>query len=834
MHVPAADEAPTALTDFDPQSGSRLERAVFNHRRLVLAACLVLTVLLAVLAAAKLTLNASFDKMIPRSHPYIQNYLDNRVELRGLGNALRIVVENTGGDIYDPRYQQALKQVHDELFLTPGVDRAWLKSLWAPGVRWTEVTEEGFRGGPVMPDNYDGSAAATEALRGNIARAGLVGSLVGTDFRSSMLVVPLLDQDPTTGQRIDYRAMSAAIEAIRTKHENASGATIRVHAIGFAKLVGELIDGLRQVALYFALAALVAAVVIHRYTRCLRSTALVIACSLVAVVWQLGLVAALGFELDPYSILVPFLVFAIGVSHGAQKMNGIMQDIGRGLRSLGRPENADRSAQREGSHDLRLVAARYTFRRLFLAGLTALLADAVGFGVLMVIDIPVIRELALAASLGVAVLIVTNLILLPVLLSYVGVSRAAAERSARAELAAEQAGGAGTGVWALLARFVERRYALPAVAVALLLTAGGWAVSRNLAIGDLDAGAPELRAGSRYNRDNAYITGHYTLSSDTFAVIVKTAKEGCLQYATLLEADRLAWTLQQLPGVQTTVSLAQAVRQVTAGSNEGSPKWLTIARNQDVLNYGAQQAGVNNPELFNTDCSVMPVIAYLTDHRAETLDRVVAAGAAFAAAHGTPERQFLLAAGSAGIEAATNIVVRQAWTQMLLWVYAAVIVLCYVTFRSWRAVVVAVVPLVITSVLCEALMVVLGIGVKVATLPVIALGVGIGVDYALYLLSVQLAQQRAGLSLAQAYANALRFTGRVVALVGITLAAGVITWAFSPIKFQADMGILLAFMFLWNMIGAVVLIPALSHFLLRDAAPRSVAHTTVREAAGPA
>jgi predicted RND superfamily exporter protein len=805
MHIPAAEEAPTALADFDPQSGSRLERAVFNNRRLVLAACLVLTVLLAIVAAAKLTLNASFDKMIPRSHPYIQNYLDNRVELRGLGNALRIVVENTGGDIYEPRYQQTLKQVHDELFLTPGVDRAWLKSLWAPGVRWTEVTEEGFRGGPVMPDNYDGSAAATEALRGNIARAGLVGSLVGTDFRSTMLVVPLLDQDPTTGQRIDYRAMSAAIEAIRSKHENASGATIRVHAIGFAKLVGELIDGLRQVALYFALAAFVAALVIYRYTRCLRSTALVIACSLVAVVWQLGLVAALGFELDPYSILVPFLVFAIGVSHGAQKMNGIMQDIGR------------------GAH--RLVAARYTFRRLFLAGLTALLADAVGFGVLMVIDIPVIRELALAASLGVAVLIVTNLILLPVLLSHVGVSRAAAERSARAELAAEEAGGAGPGVWALLARFVERRYALPAVAVAVLLTAGGWAVSRNLAIGDLDAGAPELRASSRYNRDNAYITGHYTLSSDTFAVIVKTAKEGCLQYATLLEADRLAWTLQQLPGVQTTVSLAQAVRQVTAGSNEGSPKWLTIARNQDVLNYGAQQAGVNNPELFNTDCSVMPVIAYLTDHRADTLDRVVAAGAAFAAAHSTPERQFLLAAGSAGIEAATNIVVRQAWTQMLLWVYAAVIVLCYVTFRSWRAVVVAVVPLVITSVLCEALMVALGIGVKVATLPVIALGVGIGVDYALYLLSVQLAQQRAGLSLAQAYANALRFTGRVVALVGITLAAGVITWALSPIKFQADMGILLAFMFLWNMIGAVVLIPALSHFLLRDAAPRGVAHT---------
>ena len=129
--------------------------------------------------------------------------------------------------------------------------------------------------------------------------------------------------------------------------------------------------------------------------------------------------------------------------------------------------------------------------------------------------------------------------------------------------------------------------------------------------GDLDAGAPELRASSRYNRDNAYITSHYTLSSDSFAVIVKTAKEGCLQYDTLVEADRLAWSLQQLPGVQTTVALTNAVRQITAGSNEGSPKWLTIARNQDMLNYAAQQASVNNPDLFNTDCSVMPVGSFM-------------------------------------------------------------------------------------------------------------------------------------------------------------------------------------------------------------------------------
>jgi predicted RND superfamily exporter protein len=265
---------------------------------------------------------------------------------------------------------------------------------------------------------------------------------------------------------------------------------------------------------------------------------------------------------------------------------------------------------------------------------------------------------------------VTNLILLPVLLSYFGVNQAAAERSVAHASAGEAARGFAR-LWAGLGHFSERRRALVAIGVAAALTACGYVVSLGLKIGDLDAGAPELRADSRYNRDNAYITGHYTLSSDTFAVIVKTPKEGCLKYETLVEADRLAWSLQQLPGVQTTVSLADAVRQITAGSNEGSPKWLTIARNQDVLNYGAQQASVNNPELFNTDCSVMPVIAYLSDHRAETLDRVVQASAEFAGAHNTDERSFLLAAGSAGIDAATNIVVKKAWTQMLLLVYAA-------------------------------------------------------------------------------------------------------------------------------------------------------------------
>lgn len=796
------------LKDFDQSSGNILERLIFNNRIAVMVVCALVTLVLAY-QTTKIVFNASFEKMIPQSQPFIKNYLQNKGELRGLGNSIRVVVENTQGDIFDPEYIETLKQVNDALFLTPGIDRPWMKSIWMPAVRWDEVTEEGFKGGAVMPDTYDGSQKSIDQLRQNIGRSGVVGDLVADNFKSSAVFCPLLDIDPATGKPLDYSALSKKLEEIRAKLSSPAGpdgkqsGKIKIHIVGFAKLVGDLLDGLMQVMTYFIIAALIAGIVIFIYTRCIRSTLLVIACSIVAVIWQLGFVSTLGFELDPYSILVPFLVFAIGVSHGVQKMNGIMQDVGR------------------GTH--RLVAARYTFRRLFLAGMTALLADAVGFAVLMFIDIPVIKDLALTASIGVAVLIFTNLLLLPVLLSFVGVSLTAAKRSLQEET--EESKGKGIGaLWGFLDRFTERRWALGAISVAGILTVIGFIISLNLKIGDLDPGAPELRPNSRYNQDNAFITANYALSSDQFAVILKTPPDGSQQYETLIEADRLAWALQQIPGVQTTVSLVDSVRQITAGSNEGNPKWLALSRNQAVLNYGGHQSMVNNPDLFNNDGTVMPIIAYLSDHKAATLERVVQVAADFARKHSTPERQFLLAAGSSGIEAATNIVVRESNRTMLLYVYSAVILLCFITFRSWRAVLVAVLPLVVTSILCEALMVVLGIGVKVATLPVIALGVGIGVDYALYLLSVQLHQQRAGLPLGEAYKRAVQFTGKVVGLVGITLAAGVVTWAFSPIKFQADMGILLTFMFIWNMIGALVLIPALSHFLLNNV---QVRETTV-------
>ncbi|MFC3942675.1 RND transporter [Pseudomonas gingeri NCPPB 3146 = LMG 5327] len=782
------------LATFDSRSGSLIERALFNHRGLVLWLCLLLTLGLGA-ASSRLGLNASFDKMIPTGHPYIANYLANQQELTGLGNAVRIAVEAPGDSIYDAHYLDLLARLNDKVFLLPGVDRPFMKSLWTPNMRWMAVTEEGVEGGRVIPDDYDGSAASLENVRRNAARSGEIGQTIALDARSSLIFVPLMENDPNTGKALDYAALSRQLEQLRGEFQ-AQG--LQIHITGFVKVVGDLMEGLQQVLLYFAIAILIATAMLYGFTRCLRSTLLVMSCSLVAVAWQLGLVALLGFELDPYSVLVPFLVLAIGMSHGAQKMNGIMQDIGRGMH--------------------RQVAARFTFRRLFLAGLTALLCDAVGFAVLMLIDIKVIQDLALIASIGVAVLVFTNLILLPILLSYCGVSPRAAARSLRSEALAEQ--GRKQPLWVFLDRFTRRRWATATLLVSGLLAVGGYWVSLQLQVGDLDAGAPELRADSRYNRDNGFMVAHYGASSDVFAVIVRTPDGTCSDYAALMRLDALEWRLRQLPGVESTASLASLNRSLLVGMSEGNPKWYDLTRNQALLNSITGRAP---RELFNQSCNTLTLYTYLSDHKAVTLTRLVNEVEAFAQANNDAQVRFLLAAGNAGIEAATNIVVRQANHDMLLWVYGAVILLCLLTFRSLRAVVCVILPLALTSILCEALMVWLGIGVKVATLPVIALGVGIGVDYALYVMSILLARQRAGESLSLAYYHALLFTGKVVMLTGVTLAVGVATWAFSPIKFQADMGILLAFMFLLNMIGALVLLPALAHFLL----PRPLSDSSI-------
>jgi len=806
------------------------DRFVFGFRPHLLFAIAVISVVM-VFFAAQLRVDAGFRKQIPLTHEYMQTYLDYEKEFGG-ANRVLIAVMARDGDIFNQRFMQVLENVTRDTMAIEAVDDARVRSLFTPNVRFVEVVEDGFAGGNVIPDtftpNVEGFAASEadfDAIRSNIVKAGIVGRLVAKDWTGAMVAAELVPE--AEGRKLDYQAVAAQLEAIRSTYEDEYHT---VHIIGFAKVVGDIAEGARSVVLFFFITVLLTLLLLTAYTGSIKLAVLGVVSALVAVVWTLGTLRLLGFGIDPMNILTPFLVFAIGVSHGVQMINGWVNE-----RLFGGEVH---DAAHTGTGFSPLDSARRSFGKLLVPGSVALASDVVGFLTILLIPIQIIRELAITAAIGVGLVILTNLILLPILLSYIDYRNVAKTRARRL---------AGLdrydGVWRALTRLTERG---PATAM-LLLAAGlgvlGYVGGQGLQVGDSQAGVPELRPEARFNQDAIHINEHFALSVDAITIVAEARPDACtLSYPVMETISRLVWHLQNVEGVQQVVSLPTAAKAVNAGWNEGSLRWRELPRNPDDLRV-ATQGFETDTGLLNTDCSAMAVTAFLTDHKATTINRVVDAVKQFREANDAfagpsvnlrvelSERaaeaeaigeefhsdalNLRLAAGSAGVMAATNDKVADAQLPMMLWVYAAVIVLILLTYRSLGATIAIITPLIIVTLLGNALMAQMGIGLKVNTLPVAALGVGIGVDYAIYVYSRMREFLDRGWTISEAYFMALKLTGAAVLFTGATLAIGVGTWIFSALQFQADMGILLSFFFLANMLGAVLLLPAILRWFRR-------------------
>lgn len=759
----------------------KIEALVFENRMVVVILFLLATLFLAY-QASLLKLDAGFTKNIPLNHEYMQTYIKHKENFGGANNIL-VSVCDKNQTIYNQNFFDTLKDVHDQLFFIEGVNRSLVVSLFAPSTRFTEIVEGGFSGGPVIPADFDSSnPASLQIVRKNIDKAGIVGRQVSSDSRCAMVTAQLLDINPETGEALDTLEIAGKLEQqLRTEFENDKTS---IHIIGFAKMIGDVADGAKDVVMFFAIAIAITAIMVYFFCKSLVLTFLPLACSIVAVVWQLGLLTLFGFGMDPMSILVPFLVFAIGVSHGVQMINAVGKQSAKGMSVK--------------------AAARHAFSSLLVPGGVALLSDTIGFMTLLVIDIGIIKELAITASMGVAVIILTNLLLLPVLMSYVKLSDSHKEKySSEAKE---------SRFWVLVSRCASLKTAVVIVAITSVLFAWGIYQSQDLKIGDLHAGAPSLHEDSRYNQDTFLITDKFEITVDYISVIVEATPEACTRHDVMTAIDEFQWKMQNIEGVQSGISLASVAKQVNAGYNEGNPKWQVLPRNQSTMVQAVSRVP-SSSGLLNRNCSVMPVILFMEDHKAETINKVVSAIKEIRQEFESDDLQFKLASGPVGVMAATNEAVEAAQDPMLYYVFGAVILLCLISFKSLRATLAVVIPLYVVSVLAQALMTYLEIGLTVSTLPVIALGVGIGVDYGIYILSTMSERLKAGLDVQSAYMDALKERGSAVLFTGITLAIGVSTWVFSSLKFQMDMGILLTFMFLVNMLGAILVLPAIARLL---------------------
>jgi predicted RND superfamily exporter protein len=766
---------------------------IFSHRLLLVIGFVSFTLVMA-WYAVHTKVDASFNKSLPLDHPYIRTFTKYQSDFGG-ANRVMIALMARQGDMFTPGFFKLLKEVTDDVFFLPGVDRAQVQSLFTPNVRYIEVVEDGFSGGNVIPATFKPTRDGLAQVRENIIKSGKVGQLVANDFSGAIVSAQLLEVDPSTGRKLDYLQVARRLETIRRTVERESGGDVRVHIIGFATVMGDVAAGARGVLLLFGLSIIVTTLLVWKYAGRWKLAGAPILCSFIAVIWQLGSLTALGYGIDPLSILVPFLVFAIGVSHGMQMMRAFRGAVFAGC-------------------DTSLTAAKSAFSQLLVPGGLALVTDTIGFATILVIKIQSIRELAIAASLGVGIIIITNLFLLPIILSSLRLPRAYGEWVAARRAKSDH-------LWARFAAEMKPGPSLVVIAVCLALGVWGFYKSQQIKIGDLFVGVPELRQESRYNRDTRVITSKFSIGVDILSVMVESVPNGCVDYEVVSLMDQFENHMRGVPGVHSVISLASVAKIVNAGWNEGSLKWRVLPHNQQVLAQAVTPIDTATG-LLNADGSVMPVMLFLTDHKAETLRTVAEAVKAFGAAHPSPKARFLLASGTAGVMAATNEVVQAAQFPIVAWVFGAVIVLCYLTFRSVRATLCIVLPLAIVSCLGYALMVYLQIGLKTSTLPVVSLGVGIGVDYGIYLFARLQAALHAGEYFEDAMFMAFKETGSSILFTGFTLAIGVSTWVFSDLKFQADMGLLLTFMFLVNMLGALLLLPAMARWLYRHHRSKSV------------
>ncbi len=782
---------------------ARVEQWVFGRRKLLLVIFLLATVVLFGFAT-QTKIDAGFEKQLPQGHPYIETFTKYQAEFGG-ANRVMIALMAGEGDIFTPEYFTTLEAVTQEMYGMPGVDQSSVTSLFTPNVRFTEVVEDGFTGGNVVPSDFTPTPAGLAKVRENALKSNYMGRLVTDSFNGTMVMANLLDIDSATGERLDTFALAKRLETLRVKHESNA---VSVHIIGFAKVMGDVRDGALNVVFFFGVTVVVTSLLVWLYAQSFWFAALPLGCSISAVAWQLGLLNRLGYGIDPMSILVPFLIFAIGVSHGVQMVRAFRAELFAGSDSL--------------------EAARSAFRQLLVPGSVALITDTIGFITILLIPVPTIRELAIAASIGVAAIILTNLLLLPLLLSYQKPRAGYRESVARRKVWTSK-------IWHAVARLSDPKVAVLLVAVCAVMFGLGFSKAMRVEVGDLHEGVPELRPDSRYNRDSAMITSNFNLGVDVFIAFTETVKDGSVDYGVMELLDRFEWHLANVEGVKNVMGLAGIARAINSGYSEGSLKWSVLPHNREML---AQAVGrvETSTGLTNLDGSVLPVMVFLEDHKAETLRRVVAAVKAFnekafneqtgtknlsvledwLAFRYAVKTQFNLAGGNAGVMAATNEVVEAAQFPILIYVYVAVALLCFASYRSIKAVVCIVLPLALVSVLAHSLMHALEIGLKTSTLPVVALGVGEGVDYGIYLFSCFVAQRRKGLSFAEAMDAAMTQVGSAVVFTGLTLSVGVGTWAFSALQFQADMGILLMFMFLMNMVFAILLLPAIARLLFRS------------------
>jgi predicted RND superfamily exporter protein len=748
---------------------------IFKFRLHVLIFLTLVTLFLGV-HAANLKVATDFTKLVPQEHEYMKNYRPFK-KLFGGGNQIRVSVSRREKTILDADFLKKFREINEDVFFVKGIDRRTVRSMVSPETLVVIINEEGFNVGPVVPHIIPETEEGLAKIEKNINVGGLKGRLVGMDMKSALISGEIYE----TG--VDYLSIYRQLNQIREKY---SDDDVTVHINGFAMVAGFVNDALPKIVLLFGLSILITFVVLYRCFRYLRLALLPLFSGGLSVLYALGITELMGLSLDPMTTIIPFLIFAIGASHGIQMVKRYLEEC------VVHAEGYD--------------AALHALAGLMVPGTVALVTDAIGFLTILFVPIGVIHELALTSAIGVACVIVANILVLTLILSFFPNLMPAESEEAESRTVAY--------VRRLLdsvSRLTYGRNAYWVAGVSAVLLLIGLFSSRTMTVGDVNPGEPLLWEDSVYNLDAADMMKDYLFGIDVLSVVVAGDEPGvCKRYDILQTMEAYEEEIGNIPGVTVVISGMLLAKMVNQTFHEGDIRWRALPQTPMDLAWVMTYAGSTDESVFmNMGCQCMNIMVFLSDHKGDTIRRVIKKSKAFIAAHPMSGARLLLAGGNAGVMASTNEVVGEAQVPMLLLIYLSIFVLCLLMFRNLKAPLFIIAPLFVVSVIATAFMKAVGLGLNVNTLPVAALGVGIGVDYGIYFYSRLKEEKEKQDCFADAVSVTLQTTGAAVLYTALTLSAGVFTWLLSDLKFQADMGLLLGFIFLANMVGAMILLPAL-------------------------
>ena len=739
-----------------------------------------------------LSIKTKLADLLPQKHPYIK--VHNKIKhIFGGSNQVLIMVQVRTGDIFNQKTLTKVQWITRELENILGVDPYKIRSIAVSKMKTFKYTSGTMQIDPLMYPEVPHNEEEMNKLRDNIySNPQYYGQYVSYDSKRTLIMVDFLEED------IDYRTVFNELSRIRQHTEDEN------HIISIAGEPMHLgyIDQLaNQVLIVLGATVFSMIIMLFIYYKSLRAVMIPVLSAAISAMWGLGFMAFVGFTLDPLILVLPFLISLMAARHS-------MQCLSRYLEEYATAKNIQ-------------TAAVATIESMFLPGVTGIITDALGIGLVAIAVIPILTNIAVACSFWCIATVVLSVIFTPLLLSFIPETkrvRAYMERSLDQGRQDYRDRFLGTvGHW------IPRRGKWYVTAVTLFMVIVGFNYARQINVGDFMPGSSILWPFHRYNKDAFRITFSMPLLNPLY--IILKGEEGTFddekgggfvtRASTLREMNRFARYMMQHERVMFTMSIVGAVPRFLMSTYEDDPQFFHLPREDETLHFitrrllhsgepGTWDRYVDMEETYAN------IVIYCRDKMPKTIEGVFQHIQAYLAKNpGPPGGKYLLAGGAVGVQAAVRDVIADAQIWNLIFALGGVFLFCALEFKSITAGLMLTIPLAISNVLTFALMGAYQIGLTVNTYPVASVGIGLGVDYGIYFLSRLLEEKSQGFDIYHAVYQGLRTNGRSIIQIATTLTIGLVMWVFSPLKFQAEMGLLLAIVLLLNMLGALFLVPSL-------------------------